>query len=109
MHGIALAADVGARATSAPGRSGTASWRGSTLETLARLKEIKATGDNPDAVIYDDSRPGRAVHLQPARRPERRPAVFDAQHRCGDRHHRPRRQTGVRLVADGRGRVDVKL
>jgi hypothetical protein len=50
VHGIALAPDLGRGYISA-GRSGTIIVF--DLKTLKRLKEIKATGDNPDAIIYD--------------------------------------------------------
>jgi DNA-binding beta-propeller fold protein YncE len=52
VHGIALATDVGHGYISA-GRSGTIVVF--DLKTLARLKEIKATGENPDAIIYDSA------------------------------------------------------
>jgi len=51
-HGIALAPDVGQGYVSA-GRSGTIVVF--DLKTLARVKEIKATGENPDAIIYDSA------------------------------------------------------
>ena len=50
VHGIALATDLGRGYISA-GRSGTIVVF--DLKTLKRLKEIKATGDNPDAIIYE--------------------------------------------------------
>jgi DNA-binding beta-propeller fold protein YncE len=50
VHGIALAADLGRGYISA-GRAGTVVVF--DLKTLARLKEIKVTGDNPDAILYD--------------------------------------------------------
>ena len=50
VHGIALAPDVGHGYISA-GRSGTIVVF--DLRSLARLKEIKATGENPDAILYD--------------------------------------------------------
>src|SRR2546430_10720673 len=50
VHGIALAPDLGRGYVSA-GRSGLIVVF--DLKTLARLKEIKATGENPDAVLYD--------------------------------------------------------
>ena len=52
VHGVALATDVGHGYISA-GRSGTIVVF--DLKTLARLKEIKATGENPDAIIYDSA------------------------------------------------------
>lgn len=50
VHGIALAPDLGRGYISA-GRSNTVVVF--DLKTLQRLKEIKTTGDNPDAIIYD--------------------------------------------------------
>ena len=50
VHGIALAPDLGRGYISA-GRSGVIVVF--DLKTLARLKEIKTTGDNPDAILYD--------------------------------------------------------
>jgi DNA-binding beta-propeller fold protein YncE len=52
VHGIALATDVGHGYISA-GRSSTIVVF--DLKSLARLKEIKATGENPDAIIYDSA------------------------------------------------------
>jgi len=52
VHGTALATDVSHGYISA-GRSGTIVVF--DLKTLARLKEIKATGENPDAIIYDSA------------------------------------------------------
>ena len=52
VHGIALAPDLGRGYVSA-GRAGTVVEF--DLKTLARLKEIKVTGDNPDAILYDPS------------------------------------------------------
>jgi hypothetical protein len=52
VHGIALATDVGRGYISA-GRSGTVVVF--DLKTLARLKDIKATGENPDAILYDSA------------------------------------------------------
>jgi DNA-binding beta-propeller fold protein YncE len=49
-HGIALAPELGRGYVSA-GRAGTVVVF--DLKTLARLKEIKTTGDNPDAIVYD--------------------------------------------------------
>jgi DNA-binding beta-propeller fold protein YncE len=50
VHGIALAPDLGRGYVSA-GRAGTVVVF--DLKSLARLKEIKVTGDNPDAILYD--------------------------------------------------------
>ena len=50
VHGIALAPDLGRGFVSA-GRAGTIVVF--DLKTLARLKEIKTTGDNPDAIVYE--------------------------------------------------------
>lgn len=50
VHGIALAPDLGRGYVSA-GRAGMIVVF--DLKTLARLKEIKVTGDNPDAILYD--------------------------------------------------------
>src|SRR3981189_2854342 len=50
VHGIALAPHLGRGYISA-GRSGVIVVF--DLKTLARLKEIKTTGDNPDAILYD--------------------------------------------------------
>ncbi|HXZ60350.1 MAG TPA: hypothetical protein VEG26_09210 [Steroidobacteraceae bacterium] len=50
VHGIALAPDLGRGYVSA-GRSGTVVVF--DLKSLARLKEIKVTGENPDAILYD--------------------------------------------------------
>jgi DNA-binding beta-propeller fold protein YncE len=52
VHGIALATDVGHGYISA-GRSNSIVVF--DLKSLARLKEVKATGENPDAIIYDSS------------------------------------------------------
>jgi DNA-binding beta-propeller fold protein YncE len=52
VHGIALAPDLGRGYISA-GRAGSVVVF--DLKTLARLKEIKTTGDNPDAVLYDSA------------------------------------------------------
>ncbi|HEY6823705.1 MAG TPA: YncE family protein [Steroidobacteraceae bacterium] len=52
VHAIALAGDVGHGYISA-GRSGTIVVF--DLKSLARLKEIKATGENPDAILYDSA------------------------------------------------------
>ena len=49
-HGVALAPDLGRGYVSA-GRSSTIVVF--DLKSLARLKEIKSTGENPDAIIYD--------------------------------------------------------
>ncbi|HYB65306.1 MAG TPA: YncE family protein [Steroidobacteraceae bacterium] len=50
VHGIALAPDLNRGFVSA-GRAGIVVVF--DLKTLARLKEIKVTGDNPDAILYD--------------------------------------------------------
>lgn len=50
VHGIALAADLGRGYISAGGAATIVVF---DLKTLARLKEIKATGENPDAIVYD--------------------------------------------------------
>ncbi|HVP32627.1 MAG TPA: hypothetical protein VMT09_03180 [Steroidobacteraceae bacterium] len=50
VHGIALAPDLKRGYVSA-GRSNSVVVF--DLETLARLREIKVTGDNPDAILYD--------------------------------------------------------
>jgi hypothetical protein len=50
VHGIALAPDLGRGYISA-GRTNTIVVF--DLKTLARLQEIKATGENPDAILYD--------------------------------------------------------
>ena len=52
VHGVALAPDVGHGYISA-GRSDTIVVF--DLKSLARLKEIKATGGNPDAILYDSA------------------------------------------------------
>jgi DNA-binding beta-propeller fold protein YncE len=50
VHGIALAPELGRGYISA-GRAGTIVVF--DLKSLARLKEIKVTGENPDAIVYD--------------------------------------------------------
>jgi DNA-binding beta-propeller fold protein YncE len=50
VHGIALAPDLNRGFISA-GRSGVVVVF--DLKSLARLQEIKVTGDNPDAILYD--------------------------------------------------------
>jgi hypothetical protein len=50
VHGIALAPEFGRGYISA-GRTGAIVVF--DLKTLARLKEIRTTGDNPDAILYD--------------------------------------------------------
>ena len=50
VHGIALAPELGRGYVSA-GRAGMIVVF--DLKTLARLKEIKTTGENPDAIVYD--------------------------------------------------------
>jgi DNA-binding beta-propeller fold protein YncE len=52
VHGIALASDVGHGYISA-GRSNSVVVF--DLKSLARLKEIKTTGENPDAILYDSA------------------------------------------------------
>jgi DNA-binding beta-propeller fold protein YncE len=52
VHGIALATDIGHGYISA-GRSGNIVVF--DLKTLARLKDIKASGANPDAILYDSA------------------------------------------------------
>jgi hypothetical protein len=52
VHGIALAPDLGRGYISA-GRTNTIVVF--DLKTLARLKEIKTTGETPDAILYDAS------------------------------------------------------
>ncbi len=50
VHGIALAPDLGRGYISA-GAAGTIVVF--DLKTLARLKDVRATGENPDAIVYD--------------------------------------------------------
>ncbi len=50
VHGIALAPELGRGYVSA-GAAGTIVVF--DLRTLARLKDIKSTGENPDAIVYD--------------------------------------------------------
>lgn len=50
VHGIALAPELGRGYISA-GRAGTIVVF--DLKSLARLKDIKVTGENPDAIVYD--------------------------------------------------------
>jgi hypothetical protein len=50
VHGIALAPDLGRGYISAGRADAIVVF---DLRTLARLKEIKTTGENPDAIIYD--------------------------------------------------------
>jgi DNA-binding beta-propeller fold protein YncE len=50
-HGIALAPDLGRGYVSAGRTSVIVVF---DLKTLARLKEIKSTGENPDAILYDE-------------------------------------------------------
>ncbi len=52
VHAIALAGDVGHGYVSA-GRSGAIVVF--DLKSLARLKDIQATGENPDAILYDSA------------------------------------------------------
>jgi DNA-binding beta-propeller fold protein YncE len=51
VHGVALAPDLGRGYISAGRTSVIVVF---DLKTLARLKEIKSTGENPDAIIYDE-------------------------------------------------------
>ena len=51
VHGIALAPALG-RGYVSDGRSGTATIF--DLKTLKTLAEVKVTGENPDAILYDD-------------------------------------------------------
>ena len=50
VHGVALAPDLGRGYVSAGAASTIVVF---DLKTLARLKEIKSTGENPDAILYD--------------------------------------------------------
>ncbi len=50
VHGIAIAADLG-RGFISNGRTSTVTIF--DLKTLASLGEVKSTGDNPDAILYD--------------------------------------------------------
>ncbi len=50
VHGIALARDLG-RGFTSNGRAGTVTVF--ELATLKVLKEVKVTGENPDAILYD--------------------------------------------------------
>jgi DNA-binding beta-propeller fold protein YncE len=50
VHGIALAPDLGRGYISAGRANLVVEF---DLKTLARLKEIKVTGENPDAILYD--------------------------------------------------------
>jgi DNA-binding beta-propeller fold protein YncE len=50
VHGIALAPELGRGYISAGRTSAIVVF---DLKTLARLKEIKTTGDGPDAIVYD--------------------------------------------------------
>ena len=52
VHGIALAADLGRGYISAGRANSIVVF---DLKTLARLKEIKTTGENPDAILYEPS------------------------------------------------------
>jgi DNA-binding beta-propeller fold protein YncE len=52
VHGVALAPDLGRGYISA-GRAGTVVVF--DLKTLARIGEIKVTGENPDAILYEPS------------------------------------------------------
>lgn len=51
VHGVALAPDLGRGYVSAGRTSVIVVF---DLKTLARLKEIKSTGENPDAIVYDE-------------------------------------------------------
>jgi DNA-binding beta-propeller fold protein YncE len=51
VHGIALAPDLGRGYISAGQANAIVVF---DLKTLARLREIKTTGDNPDAIVYDE-------------------------------------------------------
>ena len=57
VHGIALAPDLGRGYISAGRANSIVVF---DLKTLARLKEIKTTGDNPDAILYEPSTRPRA-------------------------------------------------
>jgi DNA-binding beta-propeller fold protein YncE len=50
VHGIALAPELGRGYISAGGAGTVVVF---DLTTFARLKDVKATGDNPDAIVYD--------------------------------------------------------
>ena len=50
VHGVALAPDLGRGYVSAGAASTIVVF---DLKTLARLKDIKSTGENPDAILYD--------------------------------------------------------
>jgi YVTN family beta-propeller protein len=50
VHGIAVAPDLG-RGYISNGRSGSVTIF--DLKTLAVIREVKTTGDNPDAILYD--------------------------------------------------------
>jgi len=63
VHGIALATDLGA-GTSAPDARAS-SWC-FDLNDARAAEEIKTTGENPDAILYDAAMPAR-VQLQRAR------------------------------------------
>jgi DNA-binding beta-propeller fold protein YncE len=52
VHGIALAAELGRGYISAGGTSTIVVF---DLKTLARIKDIKSTGENPDSIIYDSA------------------------------------------------------
>jgi DNA-binding beta-propeller fold protein YncE len=51
VHGVALAPDLGRGYVSAGRTSVIVVF---DLKTLARLKEIRSTGENPDAILYDE-------------------------------------------------------
>ncbi len=50
VHGIAIAADLGRGYISAGRANAVVVF---DLKTLARIKDIKSTGENPDAILYD--------------------------------------------------------
>jgi len=50
VHGIALAQDLGRGFVSAGARGSVVVF---DLRTLARIAEVKATGENPDAILYE--------------------------------------------------------
>jgi hypothetical protein len=72
VHGIALAPELN-RGYASAGRSGTMVMF--DLKSLARLKEVHATGENPDAILYD--RATRRVFTFNGR--GRNATAFDAQ------------------------------
>jgi DNA-binding beta-propeller fold protein YncE len=52
VHGIALAPELGRGYISAGGSSTIVVF---DLKTLARIKDIRSTGDNPDSIVYDSA------------------------------------------------------